>query len=233
MRFGAIDAERIYRSIPYGPSLEVLLLDQRTYRGPNTGNRQDKPSAETVFMGERQIAWLKKRLVESKATWKVIGSDMPIGLLIGDKVNGQPAFEGAANGDGPPLGREHEIADLLKFIKEKNIRNIVWLTADVHYAAAHFYDPTKAKFGDFLPFWEFVGGPLHAGSFGPGELDDTFGPQLKFHTVPKGMKPNRPPSEGLQFFGSVKIDGKSEAMTVAIHNLKGEVVYRVALEVER
>ena len=47
------------------------------------------------------------------------------------------------------------------------------------------------------------------------------------------MKQNRPPTEGLQFFGSVRIDGASEAMTVKIHNLAGEVLHTVDLVPER
>ena len=82
--------------------------------------------------------------------------------------------------DGPPRGRELEIADLLAFIKHAGVRNTVWLTADVHYTAAHYYDPNKAAFQDFEPFWEFVSGPIHAGSFGPNDLDRTFGPQLMY-----------------------------------------------------
>ena len=42
----------------------------------------------------------------------------------------------------------------------------LFITADVHYAAAHEYHPTRATFTDFDPFWEFVAGPLHAGTFG-------------------------------------------------------------------
>ena len=34
------DAERVYRSFVYGPRLEVFVLDERSYRGPNTDNRQ-------------------------------------------------------------------------------------------------------------------------------------------------------------------------------------------------
>jgi alkaline phosphatase D len=63
-------------------------------------------------------------------------------------------------------------------MQREKIRNTVWLTADVHYTAAHWYDPSAAKFQQFDPFWEFVSGPIHAGTFGPGELDQTFGPQL-------------------------------------------------------
>ena len=44
------------------------------------------------------------------------------------------------------LGRELEIAGLLKNIKA--VKNVVWLTADVHYCAAHYYDPRKAQFAD-------------------------------------------------------------------------------------
>jgi alkaline phosphatase D len=220
---------RIYRSLYYGPSLEVFMLDMRSYRGPNSPNRQTVMSPQTAFLGNNQVVWLKDSLQKSVATWKVIASDMPIGLIVPD---GNTNFENLANGDGPPLGREREMADLLRFIKANKIKNVVWLTADVHYAAAHYYDPTKAQFNDFNPFWEFVAGPLHAGTFGPNQLDNTFGPQVKFNSVPAGMKPNRPPSEGLQFFGTVTINGRSKVMTVALHNLEGKVLYTVDLPPE-
>jgi alkaline phosphatase D len=226
------DAERtkIYRSFNYGPSLDIFMLDERTYRGPNTPNRQPVQSKETDMLGQSQLQWLKVQLLKSKATWKVIASDMPLGLIVRD---GSTNFEAWANGDGPALGRELEIADLLRFIKNRNIKNVVWLTADVHYAAAHYYDPNKAQFQDFKPFWEFVAGPLHAGTFGPNQLENTFGPQLKFQSNPPGMAPNRPPSEGLQFFGGVKIDANTQVMTVTLRNLVGETIYSVDLPPER
>jgi alkaline phosphatase D len=138
-------------------------------------------------------------------------------------------FEAFANGNGPALGRELELAELLRFIRQRRIRNVIWITADVHYAAAHYYDPARAQFTDFLPFWEFVAGPLNAGTFGPGTMDNTFGPQVKFTGIPPGMKQNRPPSAGLQFFGSVRIDGKTEVMTVRLHELNGKVIYTLEL----
>ena len=117
---------------------------------------------------------------------------MPIGVVVRDAPSN---FEAVANGDnGAPLGRELEIADLLRFIKQRRVRNVVWITGDVHYCAAHHYDPARARFTEFDPFWEFVAGPLHAGTFGPNELDATFGPEVRFVGIPPGMKPNRPPS---------------------------------------
>ncbi|MEA5597968.1 alkaline phosphatase D family protein [Rivularia sp. UHCC 0363] len=226
IRFNSNDPEQIYRSYKYGSNLEVFMLDERSYRGANTPNRQQQVSAETAFLGNYQLHWLKNQLLNSSATWKVIASDMPIGLLVKD---GETNFENASNGDGVPLGRELEIADLLRFIKQKNIRNVVYLTADVHYAAAHYYDPNKAQFTEFNPFWEFVAGPLNSGTFGPNQLDNTFGPQVKFQSVDSTMKPNRSPKDGLQFFGTVKINSQTRAMTVGLHNIEGKTLYSVEI----
>jgi len=52
---------------------------------------------------------------------------------------------------------------------------------------------------------------------------------VRFLAIPKGMKQNRPPSEGLQFFGTVRIDGQTEVMQVALHNLEGTILYKIDL----
>jgi alkaline phosphatase D len=226
LRFDATDPERIYRAFRYGPTLDVFMLDERSYRGPNSPNRQTVSNDESAFLGSAQMDWIKRTLLASKATWKVIASDMPIGIVVPD-AGGK--FEAFANGNGPALGRELEIAGLLRFIKSNRIKNVVWVTADVHYCAAHYYDPTKAQFTDFNPFWEFVAGPLNAGTFGPNQMDDTFGPQVRFTGIPQGMKPNRSPRDGFQFFGAATIDGKTEVMTVSLHDLTGKTLFRVNL----
>jgi len=226
LRINPIESERIYRAWRHGPALEIFALDMRSYRGANSANRQTRQSEETAILGDAQIAWLERALAASTATWKLIACDMPLGLVVPD-AGGR--FEAVANRDpGAPLGRELEIAGLLKFIKERAIRNVVWITADVHYCAAHRYSPNGAAFTEFDPFWEFVGGPLHAGTFGPGELDRTFGPDVKFIGIPPGMKPNRPPSEPYQFFGSGRIDARTGALTMKLHNVNGEI-YSVEL----
>ncbi len=224
----AEDPERLYRVIHYGPSLDIFFLDMRSYRSNNSPNRQTEAGPDTAFLGEQQIAWLKNELQASRATWKVIAADMPIGIIVRD---GETDFENLANGDGPALGRELEIADLLRFIKQSGIKNTVWLTADVHYTSAHYYDPNRAQFQDFNPFWEFVSGPIHAGSFGPGQMDNTFGPEVRYVKSPEG-RVNLPPSEGLQFFGHVKIDGQTEVMTVTLKDLENTALYTVDLTPE-
>ena len=220
------DPERIYRACRFGPLVEIVGFDMRSYRGPNTTNRQATLSDESALLGHPQVEWLKRRLQASSATWKIIASDMPLGLVVPDGS----AFEAVANGeDGRPLGRELEIAGLLKFIRDERIRNVVFVTGDVHYCAAHHYDPARAAFTDFHPFWEFVAGPAHAGTFGPARLDKTFGPEVRFLGIPAGMKPNRPPSEGLQFFGTLKVDGRTKALTVKLRNVAGDTLFSVEL----
>lgn len=229
MRYHSIEeSERVYRHIPYGKLLDVIVLDMRAYRGPNSANRQTQAGPETAFLGAEQIEWFKQRLKNSKAVWKVVAIDMPIGLVVGDGVD---KFENMANGEGPALGRELEMVEILRFIKNRRIKNVVWFTADVHYCAVHYYDPNKAQFQDFLPFWEFVSGPLNAGSFGPNTLDNTFGPQVVFQKHPPAA--NYSPFAGLQFFGQVDIDAYSAEMTVRLKDINGAVVYAKTLEPNR
>lgn len=231
MRYAGVEeSERVYRHIPYGELLDVFVLDMRNYRGPNSYNRQTEPGPDTAYLGAEQMTWLKRKLRESKAVWKVIAADMPLGLNVGDGVDaqGRARWENSSNGDGPVLGREFEIADILRYIKRQRVANVVWFTADVHYCAAHYYDPNKAQFQDFEPFWEFVSGPLNAGSFGPNTLDNTFGPQVVFQKFPPA--PNYSPFAGLQFFGQVDIDGRSAAMTVSLKDINGATVYSKELQ---
>ena len=235
IRIDPADPERIYRSLAYGPSLDVFMLDERSYRGPNSPNRQTELGGEAAFLGSEQLRWLKRALLASRATWKVIASDMPISLVVPDLNPDVPkgTYEGWANGDnGIPSGRELELASLLSFIKNNAIKNVVWVTADVHYAQATYYSPSRAEFEDFLPFWEFVAGPINAGTFGPNELDLTFGPEIRYQSVTAGMKQNLPPTDGKQYFGAVRIDGPTEAMTVSLHNVKGDTLFRVSLDPE-
>jgi alkaline phosphatase D len=44
------------------------------------------------------------------------------------------------------------------------------------------------------------------------------------------MKQNRPPSDGMQYFGLARIDGVTDVLTVSLHDLTGKVLYRVDLQ---
>jgi alkaline phosphatase D len=226
------DPLRVYRKIAYGPLLDVFFLDLRRYRGANGASLEPTLTPASRILGTHQFNWLCRELAASKATWKVIACDMPIGLIVWDDWKTKSGVEAIANGDqGKPLGRELELAELLAFIKRSKIGNVVWLTGDVHYTAAHLYSPDKAQFQDFEPFWEFVSGPIHAGTFGPNALDMTFGPKVKFMKAPAADQgQNLPPSAGLQFFGLVDIDNKTRQMTVRLMDRGNSELYKVTLD---
>jgi alkaline phosphatase D len=42
---------RVYRQIPYGPSLDLFMLDMRTFRGPNNADTGTAPGPDTAFLG--------------------------------------------------------------------------------------------------------------------------------------------------------------------------------------
>ncbi|MCA9657884.1 MAG: alkaline phosphatase D family protein [Myxococcales bacterium] len=222
----AIAGPSIHRVIRYGPLLDVFVVDMRSFRGPNGPGLEDTKGPATAFLGSAQASWLAASLAGSRALWKLVVADMPLGLTIPD---GDAAIEALANGDpGPPRGRELELAGLLAQLRAGGVRNLVFVTADVHYTAAHRYDPARAIFSDFDPFWEFVSGPLHAGTFGPNELDPTFGPELRFIKAPPPGEGNLPPSAGYQFFGQIQI-AASGLMTVTLRDREDAALWSIDL----
>ncbi|HEY8981504.1 MAG TPA: alkaline phosphatase D family protein [Streptomyces sp.] len=218
---------RVQRVLRHGPLLDVFVLDMRTYRDANSTDVQT--TDPQGILGREQLEWLKRELAASRAVWKVIAADMPLGLVVPDPMESKPNFEAVAQGDpGQPLGRELQIAELLRFIKHRRITGTVWLTADVHHTSAQHYQPSRAAFKDFEPFWEFVSGPLNAGAFPANELDGTFGPERVFVKAPTVA--NVSPADGFQFFGEVDIDGHSGELTVRLRESDGTVLFTRVLQ---
>ncbi len=210
---------RIYRKVSRGPLLDVFCLDMRTWKSPNTTGTEDHL---TPILGQEQADWLVREVRRSRATWKVISADLPLGLVVPDGTH----QESVSNADpGAPLGRELELARVLRGLK--GVPNVVWITADVHYCAAHHYSPERARFTDFDPFWEIVAGPINAGTFGPNQLDATFGPKVVFSKV--ADYPNQSPRGGNQFFGHVAI-GDDGSFTVSLRNTAGTVLWSRELD---
>ena len=63
----ADERERVYRKLPYGPQLDVFVLDMRSYRGPNTREPADaarRPRPHSS--GATQIALAEARAARSR-----------------------------------------------------------------------------------------------------------------------------------------------------------------------
>ena len=181
------DKNRIYRSFNWGPYLDLFILDGRSYRSPNS--MVDTPENNKTMLGSEQLQWLEQNLVNSSAIWKVISSDIPISVPTGANAS-ILGRDGWANGNetnfSSKTGFERELQQLLRFLDNNNIQNIVFVTTDVHFPANILYEVDANDDGDKLIFHELISGPLSAFRFGtPGgvpipKLDSTFNPKMLY-----------------------------------------------------
>jgi alkaline phosphatase D len=135
-----------------------MLLDGRSYRSRNGAPDE----AGKTLLGPRQLAWLKETLAHSRATWKVVSSDVPLSVPTGSKF-GRDAW---ANGNSmEPAGRtgfEYELLDLMRFLDDHQVKDVVFLAADVHFAAQIRYSIDPNGDGYPLIIHELIAGTLSA-----------------------------------------------------------------------
>ena len=111
--------------------MDLFLLDAHSYRSINT--LEDNSTNNKTLYGKQQIEWLKNNLLSSNATWKVISNPIPI--TIPDCYGYQKACNSwATNNTTNKLTFTKERVDFLKFLDENDIKNVVFITTDVHFA---------------------------------------------------------------------------------------------------
>jgi len=123
------EPNRLYRSFRWGKALELFILDTRQYRDPFAG----------TILGGTQKRWLLESLSSSTAWFKFIATSVPFSSPDADKWGGFP----------------EERQEVLKLIEGRRIPGVVFLTADVHYAAV-------SKVPGESGLKEFIVGPLAA-----------------------------------------------------------------------
>lgn len=181
------EKNRIYRSFNWGSYLDLFILDGRSYRSLNS--MADTPENNKTMLGSKQLEWLEQGLKNSSAVWKVISSDIPISVPTGANAS-ILGRDGWANGNetnfSSKTGFERELQQLLEFLDNSNIKNVLFVTTDVHFPANILYDIDANDDGDKLIFHELISGPLSAFRFGtPGgapipKLDTTFNPKILY-----------------------------------------------------
>ncbi|MFL6484756.1 MAG: alkaline phosphatase D family protein [Nitrososphaera sp.] len=176
--------KRIYRSFNWGKDLDLFIIDARSYRSQN--HLADTPDGNKTMLGKEQLQWLKEELSNSNATWKVISSDVPISIPTGSNTS-ILGRDGWANGNETNnysyyTGFESELRDILGFIDNQQIKNVVFITTDVHFPAFIKYNQDLNKDGNMTEIYELVSGPLNAFRLGVPfpELDETFNPSLLY-----------------------------------------------------
>lgn len=109
----------IHRSLRWGDALELFLLDCRSQRSAN--GAPDRPGKR--MLGSAQMQWLQQALLASDAVFKVIATSVPLRYASADSDSWD--------------GFVHEREELLGFLAEHRIADVLFVTADQHWAALH------------------------------------------------------------------------------------------------
>jgi alkaline phosphatase D len=211
--------KRMYRSIRWGKNMDVYFLDNRQYRDSNF-DTDDAVSPKTL-LGREQLTWLKDSLKSSDATWKVIVSGVPMSIPTGPAGS----HDGWANYQDSS-GFEYELLDILRYMQQNGIYNVIWVTTDVHFSEVFRY----TSFADDPTFkvHEFVTGPINAGFFVNDQYDTTLGTEVLFR-YPTVNPTTYAEARALFNFGLIKVaeDGK---LTGSVNDINGAPFYELTLD---
>jgi alkaline phosphatase D len=186
MPFFPQGSSRIYRELTFGKTVDLIMLDQRQYRADQpsgdatTGPAGPDFAAPRPFLGAAQMAWAKQKLQSSQAAWKVIGNEV---MMMNTKV-GPTTYLGFDSWQGYHAERE----ELLAHIQGKGIKDVVFVTGDIHTFIAG--DVRTADSAGPTVALEFVGGSITSQGLGEIDLDLGGGNVLKGNDA----KPATPPA---------------------------------------
>ena len=177
--------------------MDFFLLDNRTFRNPNR-----RTSGEQVLLGKDQMEWLIDALVASRTPFKLVG-------IGGQVLNPRKKFESYAN-----LCPE-ERTYLLKRISEEGIKNVVFLTGDVHHT-----ELSKFELSSGATVYDLTVSPLTAGVYKSGGENSL---------VVEGTIVNE------RNFGILEFSGPrtERMMTIRVFNSDGEEKWRREVTAEK
>jgi alkaline phosphatase D len=125
------------------------------------------------MLGAAQRRWLIDGLSASTAVWKVMVSSVPLSVPTGGRAHDSWSN---ASAQGVPEERSTGFAverdAILRVLRQRGVRNLVVLTADVHFAQLIRHYPTTD-----WSFHEFIAGPLSATPGRPRPLDQGLNPR--------------------------------------------------------
>ena len=182
-----VDPTRLYRSFRWGRLVEVFILDARQYRSPAF----ERDTAQKTMLGSAQKEWLKRGLQSSDAVFKMIATSVPL------KYHGADSWEGYTA----------ERQELFDFIARNNIRRVVFLSGDVHYAAVLRYREGVV---------EAIAGPLaqiinrRRNVAGEPETEFSFNSSFTF--------------------GLVRVTGSPPSLAIEIYDVEGRLLHRTVVQ---
>lgn len=157
--------QRIWRQLPYGDLLDLIVLDTRAWgrdmplgeQFTTIGEEQLNDPSRTI-LGQDQYAWLTERMQGSQARWRLLLNQV---LMAQWNAGGTPTLDGVADIDLVPLreggnainpiawdGYGPERERLFDFLEREGIGDNVVVSGDLHCSFAcdltkDPYDPTR------------------------------------------------------------------------------------------
>ena len=128
----SVEATGLYRSMALSPAVDLIIVDTRRFR--SVQGMADGP--EKTMLGTQQKKWFLDTLKRSKATFKIVATSVP--------------FHGGSQDAWGNYKTERD--EVVAFLKRENIRNVVMISADYHFAR----DWSNQRTG----VHEFMAGPL-------------------------------------------------------------------------
>jgi len=195
LRAGSLPAGphlRLHRRLTFGNLIDFSVLDTRQHRskqacggGSRTGCEAVNDPARTL-LGNEQERWLFEQLAQARATWTVLGQQIPTYARDFSGANPDAAFA-MDKWDGYAVSRHRLYARLL----ETRAPNPVILSGDVHlhYAAElkmDYADPQSASVGV-----EFTNTSITSNGDGT-DVTETWerlkadNPHIKYHSARRG-----------------------------------------------
>jgi alkaline phosphatase D len=183
---------RLFRRFRFGTLIDMSVLDTRQFRSdqacgaPLSNDCAAASAPSRTMLGAEQERWLSEQLSSARATWTVLGQQVPTFARDAVAANPQGRFS-MDKWDGYTAARDRLYARL----KETNAPNPIVLSGDVHthYGAdlkLDFRDPRSQTIGV-----EFTNTSISSGGDG-AELSAAWeqirrdNPHIKYHSARRG-----------------------------------------------
>jgi alkaline phosphatase D len=205
---------QLYRRLRFGRLASLSMLDLRTYRDEQVTSAADPALTDPgrTITGPEQLDFLLDGLADPGVQWKLVGNPVMIAPVRFPSSLDARAAEGVAalvDGPAPPVagvpynvdqwdGYPAERARVLGHLRDRGIRDAVFLTGDIHSAWAADLPADPANYPVNR---ESVGVELVCTSVTSDNLDDILGtpPRTASLAVETAFKANNPHVKYLDF----------------------------------
>jgi alkaline phosphatase D len=178
------DGVQAYRHLQWGSLADLTMLDLRSYRSQQVTTTDlaavDDP-ARTIT-GDAQMQFLKDRLIENDAVWKLVGNPVMVTPVLFPPLDNYVAgpiadMTGLLPRQGVPYnvdqwdGYTADRRELVTFLADHGVTNTVFITGDIHSGWACELPVDAGTY----PLSRTVGVALVATSVTSNNLDDLTG----------------------------------------------------------